>query len=200
MRTWTDAAPSESTSATPSQAVRSTVVCLSYDCVLFSCHGRSPQVPHKVSAISAPEELPEHVLFIGEKGELTVADKDLGSHHTQSPSDPSGRLLRAFVFGRRACSFVPARSAFKNGAVVVMVQSYADGTRISVFGAGTTETTTLAECPIPIPKLVSFKFMGGEHVHSGSPNYRTLLISPAVAPASSLYYVSTEKQSQALMC
>ncbi|KAI0347456.1 hypothetical protein BDW22DRAFT_1351894 [Trametopsis cervina] len=112
----------------------------------------SSVLPHRVSRISLAEELPENVLFLGEHGDLTVTDNEVNVLYTYSPSDANIRPIRSFVFGRRTCSFVPSRSAFKQGAVVVTVANVDESVRLVILAAEASKTTVLAECPVPVEK------------------------------------------------
>lgn len=107
-----------------------------------------------MSRILVLDDLPQAVLFVGEKGELTVADVDLKTMHTHAHKDDA-HLIWSFAFGRRSCSFVPSRSSFKQGAVVVMLLQTGEGIVMSVLGASQDGVSLIGECPVPVENTVS---------------------------------------------
>ncbi len=109
-----------------------------------------------MSQIFVSDEFPEHVLLVGEKGEMTVADMDLNVQHSHQPSQENGFTLKSFAFSRASSHFVPQRAAPKQGAVLVSIIRTADGAlRVQILAVGDDQgIVTLGDLPIPIVKSV----------------------------------------------
>ncbi|KAI0689236.1 hypothetical protein BC835DRAFT_264850 [Cytidiella melzeri] len=135
VRVWIDNASGEGSSSSVQQRMYSSVL------------------PHRVSSIAVNDELSNSVLFIGGGGEVTITDSEVNVQHTYSPSDTSTRLIWSFVFCRRSCSFVPTRSGFKQGAVVVLLVKAGPQVHLTMLGAEPSKITALGECPIPTAEV-----------------------------------------------
>ena len=118
----------------------------------------SAQLSDRVVDILLPNELPDLVVFIGDRGELIVTDANMNVQHKYTPTQPKAQPITSFHFGRRACSFVPSRSQFKQGAVIVTLIRTGEGVSILVAGANSGGIVSLGECALPLEKAVSTLF------------------------------------------
>ena len=103
--------------------------------------------------MSIQDELPDTVLFVGEKGEISVTDQDLAPLHSYNPEQES-QTVDSFVFSRSEAVFAPRRLALRDGAVIVSVQKSHESISIRLAGIDRSGITILGDIALP-PKLVS---------------------------------------------
>ncbi|KAL6309768.1 hypothetical protein BKA93DRAFT_850203 [Sparassis latifolia] len=115
---------------------------------------KSAVLPHPVRHIYASDDLPDHVLLVGPRGELTVADTQLAVHGSSTPSGSSEGatvLLKVIFFLRTACTFVPSRTAASRGIVSVTFLRDQDSIRVLVRVVDPEGTVHSAgDCLIPL--------------------------------------------------
>jgi hypothetical protein len=78
------------------------------------------QVSHAISRIYAPEDLESRVLLLSSEGNLTVTDAELNVCGTHNIPNADSRLVECFVFSRKACTFLPSRTAPPRGTIVIL--------------------------------------------------------------------------------
>ena len=106
-------------------------------------------MPHKVLHVYAPDELPEHVVFVGPGAEITVENENLVIENSQTP-DEAGALLGCTLLSRRPSPFVPGRLAPSQGCIVVTVIRRL-GLHVRVVAIDERGVIhSLGECPVPL--------------------------------------------------
>ena len=116
------------------------------------------KLPHRILHISAPEDLPNSVVFVGQNGECTITDQDLNVQHTHTFEGESD-VQKVFVFNRSEATFVPKRWSLKDGAVIVTVAKTVGALRIRVVGIDESGIRVLGDLPLPVDAVSILSFM-----------------------------------------
>ncbi|KZT05551.1 uncharacterized protein LAESUDRAFT_655546 [Laetiporus sulphureus 93-53] len=124
---------------------------------------KSALMPHAISYIYAPDDLPDLILVVSHSGELTVADMDLNLQPTltEQQIDAESVMLKHFVFPRTSCSFVPNRSVPSHGVIAVSVLKCADHLQLIVVAIDREgETQPVGDCEISLndPNVAEISF------------------------------------------
>ena len=118
------------------------------------------KLPHHVSNILVCQDLPNHVLFVGARGELSTVDADMNLKHSYTITElpEYWRVLRSFVFSRKSASFTPTKVAPKQGALVVSFLSLGRELQFQVLAVDEDATVVpLGMVALPTQRSVSHR-------------------------------------------
>lgn len=73
-----------------------------------------------------PEYLPDYVILIGDRGQVTVTDSSLDVKTSFAPQADGQTTLSSFVFPRDDCSFAPSRNSPRQSAIIVSLTTKGD--------------------------------------------------------------------------
>jgi len=113
------------------------------------------QEARDVAKIYVGEDLESRVLMLSSKGQLTVADADLGIQSTRDPVDDEALLVDSFIFPRRSCSFLPTRTAPPRGVVAVLFLQIENATRLQILAICDDEVVELGNRDLKVQPDVS---------------------------------------------
>lgn len=88
-----------------------------------------------------------------------MTDNDLTVQHTYDSYHPEARLICGLVFNRRSCTFIPSRSTFKQGAIVVMLVQVDAKVDLVVAGANGNGIMVIGQCSLLNTKAVRLHYL-----------------------------------------
>lgn len=84
------------------------------------------QFSHRISLLHRPECLPDYVILIGDRGQVTVTDSGLEVKTTFTPESEDQTTVSSFVFSRETCTFAPSRATSRQSAIIVSINKKGD--------------------------------------------------------------------------
>ena len=100
-----------------------------------------------------------------------MTDGQVAVQHSYVPASypENARTLKSFVFSRRTASFVPTKTAPKQGALLVTVSHAGTSGALDVLSIDETGTAvSLGNLPLPAQKTVRHRWLSGKCILSDS--------------------------------
>ncbi|CCM01750.1 uncharacterized protein FIBRA_03816 [Fibroporia radiculosa] len=153
---------------------------------------KSALVPHALSRIYVCDDLPDKLLLVDRRGEISLSDMDLSPENLIFPitqRNAQTTLYKHFVFPRKSCTFMSSGSML-GGVVAAFLWRESDQMKVSVTSVDThSGPTSEGECILPLTEAdivdASFSASGCITVLTCSGTWRSFQLSESATSSES---------------